>query len=411
MYRILLPFAFILFFIDIYAFQAIRTAVDSKYLYWLYWFISAATYITLTLAITTNIRTWAAEWRLYIGATLLSIFIFKLLVSIFLLGEDAFRAVKWIWVQVTDSFSSTPSSSTNAISRSRFLSRAAILAAGVPFLALLNGMARNAYNYTIKRVKLPIDNLPSDFEGFKIVQISDIHTGSFLHKEPLLRAINMVNDENADAVFFTGDLVNNLAAEAQDYVPIFGQIKAKHGVFSITGNHDYGDYSHWDNPADKRANFELLKDTHRRMNWQLLLNEHRIIEKNGQKLAILGVENWSAHPRFKKYGNLQKAYVDCPTDCAAKLLLSHDPSHWRAEVLPQSDIHAVFSGHTHGFQFGINLPFFKWSPIGYAYKEWIGLYEENGRFLYVNPGFGYVGYPGRVGFLPELTVFELTRKA
>jgi len=404
--RLLIPIALLLF-IDIYAFQALKTVTAKKWFYFLYWGFALSAYIAIIMTLLTNVREWPAYFRLYLSATFMIFYVAKFLLCVFLLIDDIIRAGRYLayW------FSGNPASSGTGqgIGRLTFISQLGMLLTSIPLAAMLHGMARNAYNYQVKKVALKIPDLPAAFEGLTIAQISDIHSGSFVTKRPLYKAVNLINSLKTDLVFFTGDLVNNLASEAQDYVPIFGQIKAKLGVFSVTGNHDYGDYSHWPDPQDKTKNFDAFKDTHKRMGWQLLLNEHRVIEKDGEKLAIIGVENWSANPRFRRYGDLSKAYDGCE-DCKVKLLLSHDPSHWRAEVLNKyPDINAAFAGHTHGFQFGINFSFFKWSPIKYAYKEWIGLYQEQQRYLYVNPGFGYVGYPGRVGFLPEITLFTLTK--
>ena len=395
--------------IDLYSYQAFKTAFPAKWVRYVFWFIAFAAYITLLLAILTDARNWPAGIRVYLSAGFLILYFAKFILLPFLLIDDVFRLGNWLVNLFQNNTTDELVTETGkGISRSQFLSRMGLFVAGIPFLAMINGMVRNAYNYQVKRIKLKVPGLPEAFKGWKIVQFSDLHTGSYPTKEPLKKVISLINQEQAELVFFTGDLVNNLAKEAQDFVELFQQIQAKEGVFSCTGNHDYGDYSRWENKEDKRANFELFKDTHKRMGWDLLLNENHIIEKDGHRLAVIGVENWSARTRYQRYGDLDKAYQKDCEDCDVQLLLSHDPSHWRAEVLERfPKINAVFSGHTHGFQFGVNLPFYKWSPVKYAYKEWIGLYQEGHQYLYVNPGLGYVGYPGRVGFLPEITVFEL----
>lgn len=391
----------LLLLIDSYAYQAFKTATNQEWAYQLYWGVTILAYIVLAAGIVTGFRTWNKKVRSYIGGFFLSLYLAKFVVIGFLMIDDVLRLGRWLWVMVSGE-GSTP------IERIRIISQLALAAASIPFMAMMKGMIHNAHNYLTRRHKLQVSGLLPAFEGFKIVQISDIHTGSLVNKAAVERAVQIINDLEADVVFFTGDLVNNFAREAQPFVDIFKKIEAKYGVYSITGNHDYGDYSAWENEATKRQNFELLKDTHKRMGWKLLLNEHEIIEVEGRKLAIIGVENWSANKRFRNYGNLAKAYRGAES-ADLQLLLSHDPSHWRAEVLQSyPKIAATFSGHTHGFQFGINTRFYKWSPIKYAYKEWIGLYQEGNQYLYVNPGFGYVGYPGRVGFLPEITVVELS---
>ncbi len=286
-----------------------------------------------------------------------------------------------------------------------------MLLGGLPFVTLIYGILRNRHRYKVFNELIPIEGLPNALEGLRIVQISDIHSGSFTQKEPLRKAIDLINAQKADLVFFTGDLVNSVAAEMEAFVDVFDKIRARFGVYSIVGNHDYGDYVRWENVLDKKQNFTLLKDIHQRLGWDLMLNEHRMLEVNGEQVAIIGVENYSAHPRFPKYGDLQKAYQG--TEAATlKLLLSHDPTHWEDEVVTEfKDIALTFSGHTHGFQFGLEIPgWIKWSPAKYIFKQWAGLYREGTQFLYVNRGFGFLGYPGRVGILPEITLIELKKK-
>jgi len=272
---------------------------------------------------------------------------------------------------------------------------------------LIYGMVKGAHKYQIRQVSIPIKNLPTSFEGLKIIHISDIHSGSFYDKEAVLKGINMVIDEKPDLVFFTGDLVNNEASEIADYMDVFSKIKAPLGVFSVLGNHDYGDYIPWSSPEAKVKNLKTLMQHHADMGWKLLMDEHTVISKNGESITILGVQNWGAKGRFPKYGDLSKAARGTENH-KVKLLLSHDPSHWDAQVLKDfPDIDAMFSGHTHGMQFGIEIPGFKWSPIQYMYKQWAGLYSEGHQHLHVNRGFGFLGYPGRVGIWPEISVISL----
>jgi predicted MPP superfamily phosphohydrolase len=242
----------------------------------------------------------------------------------------------------------------------------------------------------------------------KIVHISDVHSGSFTDKKAVLKGVQKILDQKPDLIFFTGDLVNNTADEMETYIDVFNKLRAPMGVYSVLGNHDYGDYISWDNEESKAANLERLKQIHHELGWRLLMNEHVVIEKNGEKIALLGVENWSAKARFPKYGNMKKAHAGAE-EYPFKILLSHDPSHWDAEVLKKySDIDLMLSGHTHGMQFGVELPGFKWSPVQYVYRQWAGLYEQGAQKLYINRGYGFIGYPGRVGILPEITVLELT---
>lgn len=277
----------------------------------------------------------------------------------------------------------------------------------IPLTLLIYGMIRNRHRYKLWEIDVEIADLPTELEGLKIVQISDIHSGSFTDKTPIIKGIELINQQKPDLVFFTGDLVNTIADEIEPYIDVFGKIRAKYGVFSILGNHDYGDYTTWPDKAAKLANLRRLVESHQRMEWQLLLNENRVLEINGVPIAIIGVENYSASPRFSKYGNLSKAYQNTG-EVVLKLLLSHDPSHWDDQVIKDyKDIAITFSGHTHGAQFGIESPILRWSPVQYFYSRWAGLYQVGKQYLYVNRGFGYLGYPGRVGILPEITCIQL----
>ena len=303
----------------------------------------------------------------------------------------------------------TNRTSNQPISRSAFLTKAGLVAAAVPLSSLSWGIISGAYDYNIKRVKLILPNLPKAFDGIKLAQISDIHSGSFYNKTAVKGGVEMLMAEKPDFVFFTGDLVNNLTKEVKDYQDIFAKIKAPLGVYSTLGNHDYGDYYYGreSSPA-KVKNLQDMVKIHQQMGYGLLMNENRRLKVDGEEIGILGIENWGMG-RFPKYGKMELA-VKNTEDLPVKLLLSHDPSHWRGEVLEKySDIDAMFSGHTHGMQFGVRLKEFQWSPVQYIYKEWAGLYAEKQQQLYVNVGYGYLGYPGRVGVLPEITIFELKR--
>jgi predicted MPP superfamily phosphohydrolase len=295
------------------------------------------------------------------------------------------------------------------ISRSAFLVKAGLITAAVPLTSLTWGIATGAYDYKVVRKPLILPNLPSAFEGMKLGQISDVHSGSFYNPRAVRGGIDMLLAEKPDVVFFTGDLVNDMATEMRDYQDIFSKVKAPLGVYSSLGNHDYGDYHFGkEGSPEKARNLQDVIKTHELMGWDLLMNEHRRLKVDGQEIGILGIENWGMG-RFPKYGRMDLATKDTD-DLPVKLLLSHDPSHWRAEVLqkyPQID--AMFSGHTHGMQFGVRTKDFQWSPVQYIYNEWAGLYRENKQQLYVNVGYGFLGYPGRVGILPEITIFELRR--
>lgn len=329
----------------------------------------------------------------------------------FLLIDDLRRGVLRIvkWVQKNKTSSPTKKTPGEAINRSQFLVKAGLVTAAIPLSSLSWGIVSGAYDYQVKRVKLILPNLPKAFDGIKLGQISDIHSGSFYNKIAVKGGVDMLLAEKPDFIFFTGDLVNNLTNEVKDYQDIFAKVKAPLGVYSTLGNHDYGDYHFGkaSSPA-KVKNLQDMLAVHKIMGYDLLMNENRRLKVDGEEIGILGIENWGMG-RFPKYGKMELA-VQNTDDLPVKLLLSHDPSHWRGEVLEKyTDIDAMFSGHTHGMQFGVRLKEFQWSPVQYIYKEWAGLYQQKQQQLYVNVGYGFLGYPGRVGIVPEITIFELKR--
>jgi predicted MPP superfamily phosphohydrolase len=406
----LIVFIVLFLAIDFYAFQAVRLALQSSNqglrtgLYFLFWSIPLVSIAYVFLAGTGATEPWPKSINTYFTAFIFIVYVSKFLILPFLFIDDLWRGVRYL-------IQDNGAGPTADASRSRFLVNTGLILGSLPFLTLTYGMIRNPYRYKVFRKKVPLANLPDSLDGLRIVQISDIHSGSFTYKEPIRAAIELINKEEADLVFFTGDLVNDQAVEMQPYVDLFSQIRAKRGVYSVLGNHDYGDYHEWPSKKAKEANFQALVQTHSDLGWDLLRNEHRRLSINGTDISVIGVENYSAMDRFPKHGDLAKAYAGCE-DCALKILLSHDPSHWDYEVVDKySDINLTLSGHTHGMQFGVEIPgFIKWSPIKYMYKQWAGLYQRNQQYLYVNRGLGFLGYPGRVGILPEITSLEL-RKA
>ena len=290
--------------------------------------------------------------------------------------------------------------------RSKFLARSAVVMATLPIVTMSFGIVRGAYDYRIRRKKVYLPNLPKAFEGIKVAQLSDIHSGSFYDKVAVQGGIEMLMAEKPDLIFFTGDLVNNQTKEVSDYVDLFSKVKADLGVYSTLGNHDYGDYLQWSSAEAKSRNLADMIKTHERLGWKLLMNENEAVRIGTDQISILGVENWGAG-RFAKYGQLDKTALNAEGD--VKLLLSHDPSHWDAQIRSQQpDIDLTFSGHTHGMQLGVEIGDFRWSPSKYIYKQWADLYQENNQYLYVNRGFGFLGFPGRIGILPEITILELT---
>lgn len=337
----------------------------------------------------------------------------KLVMLPFLLLDDLRRLIIGLRQRQKEKKETAPATKDplpgEPISRSSFIVKAGLLTAAIPLTSLSWGIVKGAYDYTVKRRTLILPNLPKAFEGMKLGQISDIHSGSFYNPRAVQGGVDMLLAEKPDLIFFTGDIVNELATEMRDYQDIFSKVKAPLGVFSVLGNHDYGEYYYGHQPsAAKAKNLEQVIKTHERMGWDLLMNEHRRLKVDGEEIGILGIENWGTG-RFPRYGRMDLATKDTD-DLPVKLLLSHDPSHWRAEVLPKyPQIDAMFSGHTHGMQFGVRLEHFQWSPVQYIYKEWAGLYQEQQQQLYVNVGYGFLGFPGRVGILPEITIFELKR--
>lgn len=376
-------------------------------------------YILLTLFVWVslfNFRSWAInDWnpslRILILSFVLGFIAAKVLVAAFMLLDDLRRVITWAIRQLSGFFPQTPKEPVeipNGISRSTFIARMAILAGGLLFSGFLYG-PKNRYRYVIKRYKIPLDKLPPAFKGLKIVQISDIHSGSFDNQQAVAHGVEMIMKENADLILFTGDLVNNKASEIEPYKHIFSKLHAPLGVYSTLGNHDYGDYVDWPSTQAKVDNLETLKKHHAEMGWKLMMNEHVVFEKEGQKIALIGVENWSNLARFPKHGDLAKAYAGLKEqNIPVKILMSHDPTHWDAQIRPlYNDIDLTLSGHTHGMQFGLRLSWMKWSPVQYVYKQWAGLYQEGKQYLNVNVGYGFLGYPGRLGILPEITVIEL----
>ena len=394
--------------VDIYFYQAVLTAsrgLTEKtrlFISYGYWGFSAFMVLLVLGAIITGPYHVPRFIRTYLFAVVFIVEISKVLGVVFIFFDDLLRALRWMSHSVF-------SSSGNAFDGSRlsFINRMALLLAALPFSTLVYGMIKGAYDYRIRKLKLSIKDLPKAFEGLRIVQISDLHSGSFGSPEPLEKAFGMIKDLSPDVIFFTGDLVNDHSEETTPFLETYKKLQAPMGVFSILGNHDYGDYVSWPSAEAKKRNLEQLIQVHHNSGWTILNNTHHILEKDGEQLAILGVENWGANLRFPKYGKLEEAYRGTES-VAVKLLLSHDPSHWDAEVRKKyPDIQATFSGHTHGMQFGIEIPGFKWSPVQYFYKQWAGLYREGEQFLYVNRGLGFIGYPGRVGIMPEITCIEL----
>lgn len=415
-YFIMLGFLAVL---DIYVFFAIRTAFANasartrSIANLVYWIVSGT-----ALALAAGYRFIPADGNslvlTYIRTMLIALVLAKVMVAIFMLIDDVRRLIMWIvgLVRKKPAENIGPEGFKQGITRSQFLTRTGLALGGTLVGTLVYGFS-NKYNYHVRKVKLGFNNLPSAFKGMRIVQISDIHSGSFQDKAAVTKGVEMILAQKPDIILFTGDLVNDRAIEMEHYKEVFSKLTAPMGVYSVLGNHDYGDYYPWpDFDGDhyskmKEDNLRQLKEIHGDMGWKLMMNEHTLLERNGQQIALLGIENWSANARFPRFGDMKKAHAGTEA-VPFKILMSHDPSHWDAQVLKEyPDVDLMLSGHTHGMQFGVEIAKFKWSPSQYFYKQWAGLYTYGKQQLYVNRGFGFLGYPGRVGILPEITVIDL----
>lgn len=397
---------FILIYIalDIYVYQAFKTVSRHNWFYAVYLVLSLAALAFFLYQFNFVNKEGISVTRSYAIGLVLVFFVPKLILFFFLFGEDIVRVIVGGFRKLTQT------NEPYAIpSRRKFLSQLALGIAAIPFASLLYGMYQGRYNYRVLNYALYFDDLPEAFDGYRITQISDVHSGSFDNPEKITYGVDLINEQESDVVVFTGDLVNNKASEMDDWKHIFGRLSAKDGVYSVLGNHDYGDYVNWESAEAKRRNLEALKNVHAEMGWKLLLNEHDIVERNGERIAVVGVENWGIGG-FKQNGDLDQATRGLKNE-DFKVLLSHDPSHWNVKVKDYpKQVHLTLSGHTHGMQFGIEIPgWFKWSPVQYRYEHWAGIYEEMGRYLNVNRGFGFLAYPGRVGIWPEVSVIELRK--
>lgn len=402
----------ILLVLDIYVYQALKVVAQGSgqrtriIIFSSYWLISAMAILFLVTMPYLKPENWPKGVRTYVFAIVLGLFFAKLLSVIFLVVDDVRRGMMWTVEKFFSNPSVKVSNDSEGITRSTFLSWLGLTVGGSLFGTLLYGFT-NKYNYRVHKVKISFKNLPDAFRGVRILHISDIHSGSFTDPTAVQKGIDKILQQKADIILFTGDLVNDRATEMDKYHQHFAMLNAPLGVYSTLGNHDYGDYVQWESDEAKKANLEALKQVHANMGWRLLMNEHVVLERDGQQIALLGIENWGAKGNFPKYGRMKDAHAGTE-NYPFKILMSHDPSHWDAEVLTQyKDVDLMLSGHTHGMQFGVEIPGFRWSPVQYMYKQWAGLYARGNQHLYVNRGFGFLGYPGRVGIMPEISVIEL----
>jgi predicted MPP superfamily phosphohydrolase len=397
---------FFLIIIELYAFQALRTLIKSRWALVSYQIVSFLLLVFILYSLMQFDRSVGqTKQSMFTMGLLLLVYVPKLILTLVLLGEDVFR----VGAASVNYFIDKNENSDFFAARRKFVSQIGLGLAAVPFLSLLYGETIGKYNYKVIKQRIFFPDLPDAFDGFTITQISDIHSGSFDDSEKINYAIDLINEQNSDMILLTGDIVNTDAKEMNPWVDTFNRIK-KHefGKYSVLGNHDYGEYVTWPTEKAKEDNFEAIKALHGQIDFKLMMNEHTFIEKGNDKIALVGVENWGHN--FKKAGDINKAAQDLNKE-DFKVLMSHDPSHWNYEVQHhEKNFHLTLSGHTHGMQFGIEIPgFFKWSLAQYVYKQWAGLYENKGRYVYVNRGFGFHAYPGRVGIMPEITVIELKK--
>ncbi|MEX1383672.1 metallophosphoesterase, partial [Lutibacter sp.] len=385
-------------------FQSVKTITKNKMVFVVYWLVSAAVVFNVIYSINAigESRGLSQQVMLSFGLFILT-FSPKVIALIVLFGEDIFRIFK----SGFNYFSSTTTSNYFP-DRRAFVSKMALGLAAIPFSSVLYGMMRGKYNYQVIRHALYFNDLPSAFEGFKLTHLSDIHSGSFDDENKIAYGIDLINEQDSDVILFTGDIVNNTADEMTPWIPYFNKLKASKGKYAVLGNHDYGEYVRWKNLEEKERNFQDIKDIHPKIGFNLLLNESVYLEKGNEKIALVGVENWGT--RFKKAGDLDLASSKLKKE-DFKILMSHDPSHWEQEVKTHANnFQLTLSGHTHGMQFGIEIPGIKWSPVQYIYKHWAGVYKELGKYINVNRGFGFLAFPGRIGIWPEITVITLKKK-
>jgi predicted MPP superfamily phosphohydrolase len=406
MVRLIIFIIFVLA-LDFYALQSFRSVVRNPWVTYGYIAISIVVFGNLIYQGYTLDRSSGINSGFYlVFAVFVLVYVPKLVLLVFMFGEDIFRLFE---AAVNYFVSKSDESSALFSSRRKFIGQLALGIAAIPFISILYGITKGKYNFKVLKYTLEFDDLPAAFDGYQVTQISDIHSGSFDNKEKINYAVNLVNEQASDVIMFTGDMVNSKSKEMRPWKSTFSKLKAKDGIFSILGNHDYGDYTRWPSDEAKAENFQELLDIQQEMGFDLLRNESRFIEKDGARLAIIGVENWGKG--FKQKGDLTLASSKVDAN-DFKILLSHDPSHWQYEVVKDPNhYHLTLSGHTHGMQFGIEIPgLIKWSPIKWRYKYWAGIYEKAGQYINVNRGFGFLAFPGRVGIWPEISVITLKKR-
>lgn len=416
------PLIFTLFFsviilaIDFYSYRGVKKLTDHysrktrRIIQLLFWIIPFILIVGLLLFSILSIQpAHFLSYFHFISGTFILFYVPKLVFIIFNLLDDIYLLIRHAFNGRKKKKEPEVASQGQPISRAQFLNRIGIVIAGVPFLSIAYGIKWGRFNYTVRKHELSFANLPAAFDGLRVVQFSDFHIGSFLHDDDKVgEAVEIINRQNADLLLFTGDFVNNVSSEMDGFLTLLQPLTAKMGKYSILGNHDYGDYVPWISAEEKRKNLERLEKIQEDLGFKMLLNDSQRIALNGDAIELIGVENWGLPP-FPQYGDLGKALANVNPD-SFKILMSHDPSHWDAQVLSKTDIDLTLSGHTHGAQFGIEIPGWRWSPASIRYKRWGGMYTEGKQLLNVNTGIGFIGFPGRVGMPPEITVIELRRR-
>lgn len=396
-------FIVIMLLVDFYAFQSVKTLSRNKFVFVGYWIVSIGLILNVFYSINSisDSKGLNQQVMMAIGLMILSIAP-KIIAVVIMFGEDVFRVFKggFSYFLKSEELSYFPD-------RRAFISKIALGLAAIPFSSVLYGMVKGKYNYQVIKHTLFFDDLPGSFDGYKITHLSDIHSGSFDNAEKISDGISLINEQESDLILFTGDIVNNTADEMTPWISHFKSLEAKDGKYSVLGNHDYGEYVRWKSNVEKEENFKAIKDIHPKIGFNLLLNDSIYLNKGDDRIALIGVENWGT--RFKKAGDLDVASSKIEKN-DFKILMSHDPSHWEHVVKDHTDnYHLTLSGHTHGMQFGIEIPGFKWSPVQYVYKYWAGIYKNLNRYINVNRGFGFLAFPGRVGIWPEITVITLKK--
>ena len=401
-------------FIDLYFWQALKSNFlfnlkSNTLLKAVYWIVSISTIPIMVYSMLNYQNPESPKYLIIVRAVILSIYLAKFLACIPLFIDDILRIFRWLYAILFPA--NYTSNGNTSISRLNFLKNLSFIIGSFVFGIMSWGIIYGRFNFKKHRLSIQLNKWPKELDGLKIIHISDLHLGSFTSTKPIKDVVELINNEEPDIIVFTGDLINNSYWEADDFISDLSQLKAKYGKYAILGNHDYGDYLGIDKNTQSgmnkwQSNFNKMIAIHDKIGFDLLLNENRKIEINGSAFNLIGVENWGAGG-FAKYGDFNKSVIGLDSNLSS-ILLSHDPSHWEHEVIKHPfPVELQLSGHTHGMQFGIELGDFKWSPAKFRYPQWAGLYENKEQKIYVNRGLGHLGYAGRVGIYPEISILKI----